>query len=88
MKLPGGLPGATPAPNPAAAGAPAGRKKPGMKLSDIGGAQPTNGSANGGGPAPEKPREMSQMEKYAQFVDTKNGALTFKGKATVNAQGI
>ncbi|KAK3117821.1 MAP kinase kinase Wis1 [Teratosphaeriaceae sp. CCFEE 6253] len=88
MKLPGGLPGATPAPNPAAPGAPAGRKKPGMKLSDIGGAQPPNGSANGGGPAPEKPREMSQMEKYAQFVDTKNGALTFKGKATVNAQGI
>ncbi|TKA66170.1 hypothetical protein B0A55_11480, partial [Friedmanniomyces simplex] len=86
LKLPGGLPGAAPSPNPAAPGAPAGRKKPGMKLSDIGGGQ-ANGGTNGA-PAAEKPKEQSQMEKYAQFIDTKNGALTFKGKATVNAQGI
>lgn len=28
------------------------------------------------------------MEKYAQFIDTKNGALTFAGKATVTGEGI
>lgn len=88
LKLPGGLP----APGPAAPGAPPGRQKPKMKLSDMGGGG--GGGANGdgphgsAGPPQEQPKQQSQMEKYAQFIDTKNGALTFKGKATVNAEGI
>ncbi|KAK1807912.1 MAP kinase kinase Wis1 [Friedmanniomyces endolithicus] len=81
LKLPGGLPGTAPPSNPAAPGAPAGRKKPGMKLPDMGGG-PANGGVNG---AAEK--GQSQMEKMGEFIDTKNGALKL-GKATVNAQGI
>ncbi|EMC92331.1 hypothetical protein BAUCODRAFT_38378 [Baudoinia panamericana UAMH 10762] len=85
LRLPGGLPGAPASPNPAAPGAPAGRQKPKMTLSSMGG-----GEANGGpnGAAEEKPKEQSQLDKYSEFIDTKNGALTFKGKATVNAEGI
>ncbi|KAK5116464.1 hypothetical protein LTR62_008013 [Meristemomyces frigidus] len=77
MKLPGGLPGA-------ASAAPPGRKKPGMKLADM------NGGANGdtNGETQEPPKQQTQMDKYAQFIDTKNGALTFKGQATVNSEGI
>lgn len=89
MKLPGGLPGQAPTPNPAAPGAPAGRRRgPPGKLSDMGGGG--GGAPNGlpNGNEPEKPKEQSQMEKYAEFIDTKNGAITFKGKATVTGQGI
>ncbi|KAI7279634.1 kinase-like protein [Hortaea werneckii] len=90
MKLPGGLPGSSPAPpspNPAApGGAPAGRRRgPPGKLSDIGGGAGANGNAPA---AQEPPKEQSQMEKYAEFIDTKNGAINFKGKATVTGQGI
>ncbi|KAK0284606.1 MAP kinase kinase Wis1 [Friedmanniomyces endolithicus] len=81
LKLPGGLPGAAPPSNPAAPGAPAGRKKPGMKLPDMGGGS-ANGGVNGGAE-----KGQSQMEKMGEFIDTKNGALKL-GKATVNAQGI
>lgn len=78
LKLPGGLP------PPANTAAPAGRKKPpGMTLSQIG------GDTNGAAPADAQPKkEQSAMEKYAEYIDTKNGALIFKGKATVNADGI
>ncbi|KAI6813154.1 kinase-like protein [Hortaea werneckii] len=89
MKLPGGLSGSSPAPpspNPAASGAPAGRRRgPPGKLSDIGGGAGANGDAPA---AQEPPKEQSQMEKYAEFIDTKNGAINFKGKATVTGQGI
>ena len=85
MKLPGGLPGQPPSPNPAASGAPAGRRRgPPGKLSDMGGGAP-NGDANG---AQQPPKEQSQMEKYAEFIDTEKGAINFKGKAIVTGQGI
>ena len=60
-----------------------------MTLSQIGGAQP-NGNANGEQQPQEeeKPKEQSQMDKYAEFIDTKTGALKFKGKATVTGTGI
>ncbi|KAK5726070.1 MAP kinase kinase Wis1 [Elasticomyces elasticus] len=85
MNLPGGLPPVAPPTGTAPPGAPPGRKKPGMKLSDIGG--PAPGDTNGAAPL-EKPKEQSQFEKYAEYVNTKDGALTFKGKATVNKDGI
>lgn len=47
----------------------------------------TNGDVNAN-QQPDKPKEQSQMEKYAEFIDTKNGALTFKGKAVVHGGGI
>lgn len=78
-----GLPGAAPSPNSAAPGAPAGRMKPNLSLSQMNGGQ-SNGGANGG--QPEKPKEQTQMEKYAEFIDTKNGAITFKGKAKVTGE--
>lgn len=81
MKLPGGLPGQAPPANPAA---PAGRTKPKMTLSQMGGG-PTNGAPAAG----QEPRkEQSQMDKYSEFIDTKTGALRFKDKATVHGQGI
>ncbi|KAK5122618.1 hypothetical protein LTR85_003881 [Meristemomyces frigidus] len=81
-----GLPGAAPSSNPAAPGAPAGRMKPNLNLSQMRGG-PSNGDANGGQQS-EKPKEQTQMEKYAEFIDTKNGAITFKGKAKVTGEGI
>ena len=73
------------APAPAAAAAAAGgKKKPGLRLADIG--APSNGEQNGA--QQEKPKEQSQMEKYAEYIDTKTGALNFKGKATVHGGGI
>ena len=92
LKLPGGLPGSPP---PAAAGigapiappAAGGRQKPKMTLSSMagGGGQPNGEQQNG---EQEKPKEQSQMDKYAEFIDTKTGALKFKGKATVHGSGI
>jgi len=43
--------------------------------------------ANGDAPQ-ERPKEQTQMEKYAQFLDPKTGALKFAGKATLNNKGI
>jgi len=84
MKMPGGLPGQPPPLTAAAPGTPAGRQKPKMSLSSMNGGQ-ANGDANG---APEKPKELSALDKYAEYIDTKNGAITFKGKATVTGHGI
>ncbi|KAF2168302.1 hypothetical protein M409DRAFT_53581 [Zasmidium cellare ATCC 36951] len=81
LKLPGGLPGAAP---PATTGAapPPGRQKPKMTLSQMSGG-PTNGDTNGG-----ERKEQSAMDKYADLIDTKTGALKFKGKAVVHGEGI
>ncbi len=85
MKLPGGLPGAPQATAPPAAG---GRKKPpGMTLSAMGAGQ-ANGDAaptqqNGG-----EQKQQSQLDKYADMIDTKTGALIFKNKATIDGQGV
>nr|POE86445.1 protein kinase wis1 [Quercus suber] len=95
MRLPGGLPGQSPAANPAApaaGGAPATgpgkRQKPKMSLADIHGSNNTpNGDANGA-EAQQPSKQQSNMEKYAEFIDTKKGALTFKGKAVVDGSGI
>ncbi|KJY01631.1 putative map kinase kinase protein [Zymoseptoria brevis] len=81
LKLPGGLPGASPA---APAAAPAGRRRPNMNLSDMGGGP----SADNKGAAPPVQQNQSQMEKYADMIDTKTGALKFKGRATVHGEGI
>ncbi|KAK4556807.1 MAP kinase kinase Wis1 [Recurvomyces mirabilis] len=88
MKMPGGLPGAAAPPAVGAPGAPAGRKRPGMTLGDMnGGAGPAGANGEIGGQQ-EKPKTENMMEKYSEFIDTKNGALTFKNKATINADGI
>lgn len=84
MKMPGGLPGASPT---SPAPAPGGRQKPKMTLSQMGGAQP-NGEGSSTQAAPEPPKQQSEMEKYAEYIDTKTGALNFKGKATVHGGGI
>ncbi|KAI5367933.1 Putative serine/threonine-protein kinase, active [Septoria linicola] len=82
LRLPGGLPGA--APTTPAAGAPAGRRKPpGMTLSSMGGA-----GANGDAAGQEPKKQETAMDKYADLIDTKTGALNFKGKATVHGGGI
>jgi mitogen-activated protein kinase kinase len=64
-----------------------------MTLSQMGagaGSQPqTNGDqqTNGDGRA-ETRKEQSQMDKYADYIDTKTGALKFKGQAVVHGHGI
>ena len=92
LKLTGGLPGAPPSTTPAAGVTTGtGRQKPKMTLSQMGqGQQQTNGDqANGSaGNQQEKPKEQSQIDKYAEFIDTKTGALKFKGKAVVHGSGI
>lgn len=55
-----------------------------MTLAQLG--QP-NGE-EGGEQQREQPKQQSEIEKYAEYVDTKTGALNFKGKATVHGGGI
>lgn len=93
MKLPGGLPGSPTSASPAPGASAGGRQKPKMTLSQMGagaGSQPqTNGDqqTNGDGRA-ETRKEQSQMDKYADYIDTKTGALKFKGQAVVHGHGI
>ena len=56
-----------------------------MTLSQMGGGQPNGGQES---QQPAESKEQSQMDKYADFIDTKTGALKFKGKATVHGSGI
>ncbi|KAL1598918.1 MAP kinase kinase Wis1 [Paraconiothyrium brasiliense] len=80
LKLPGGLPGGlsgSPAPSNGT-GAPAGRKKPGLTLSQMNGDKSQN----------EPPKQETMMDKYAEFIDTKTGSLKFKGKAVLNSEGV
>nr|POE73093.1 protein kinase wis1 [Quercus suber] len=93
MRLPGGLPGQPPSANPGtAAGAPATgpakRQKPKMSLADIHGSNNASGGSANGVEAQQPSKQQSNMEKYAEFIDTKKGALTFKGKAVVDGSGI
>lgn len=84
LKLPGGLPGGLPGAAPPAPAGPSGRKKPVMSLSQMHG-----GPAAGDADASQPPhKQESAMDKYADMIDTKTGALKFKGKATVHGGGI
>lgn len=75
MKMPGALPGSA---------APTGRKKPaGMTLTSMGGGDP-----NGDASEQEPKKQETAMDKYADMIDTKTGALIFKNKATVHGGGI
>ena len=85
LKL-GGLPGqSAPSSPPPAAG---GKQKPKMSLSQMGGPMASGSTGTGGESAPPQKKEQTQMDKYAEFIDTKTGALNFKGKATLHGQGI
>lgn len=70
----GGLPGAP----PPAGGAPAGKKRPGLTLSQM----------QGGAPDAEPKKQESALEKYSDFIDTKTGSLKFAGKAVLNPDGV
>lgn len=76
LKLPGGLPGAPPSQS---SPAPAGRKKPGLTLSQL------NGDSDGNS-APKKQETM--LEKYSEYIDAKTGSLKFAGKAILNSEGV
>lgn len=84
MVMPGGLPGAPPAGTATTNGAPAvgGKKKPGLRLADM------NGGANGAGAAAPQANPGSLMDKYSDYIDKETGTLRFKGKATINSQGV
>ena len=84
MTLPGGLPGQQPQPN--GAPAPSARKKPGLKLSQIGGGADADNSQQP--PDETKPTGGTMIDKYAEYLDASTGTLKFKGKATLSSQGI
>jgi mitogen-activated protein kinase kinase len=88
MKLPGGLPGSPQPASPPPTGA--ARKKPGLKLSDIGGGAPAqpNGDGQQNGGQEEKPKEQTQLDAFSQYLDPKTGTLRFAGKAVVHSSGI
>ncbi|KAF2843472.1 kinase-like protein [Patellaria atrata CBS 101060] len=75
MRMPGGLPGA-PSPTPAA------KKKPGLTLSQM------NAGADGNASNGPSATQGSMMDKYSEYIDKETGTLRFKGKATINAQGV
>lgn len=83
LALPGGFPGASP--NGASSPAPPGRKKPGLKLSDINGPPAEGTDAQGPG---AQPNGGSMLDKYAEFLDKETGSLRFKGKATLTSHGV
>ncbi|KAF2749448.1 Pbs2-type MAP kinase [Sporormia fimetaria CBS 119925] len=76
LRLPGGLPGAS----PSGSQAPAGKKKPGLTLSQM----------NGGDPAQKEgpSKQESMMDRYSEFLDKETGSLRFKGKAILNSEGV
>ncbi|KAF2119973.1 kinase-like domain-containing protein [Lophiotrema nucula] len=77
IALPGGLPGSAPPSNSPAP--PAGRKKPGLSLSQM----------NGGSAAQDAPpKQESMIDKYADFLDARTGSLKFEGKAILDSQGV
>ncbi|KAF2683629.1 Pbs2-type MAP kinase [Lentithecium fluviatile CBS 122367] len=77
MRLPGGLPNAPPATNGTAA--PAGRKKPGLTLSQMNGEKPSQA---------DPPKQETMLDKYSEYIDTKTGSLSFKGKAVLTSEGV
>ena len=84
IPLPGGLPGQQPQAN--GTPTPGTRKKPGLKLSQIGAGADANNSQQ---PSDEtKPTGGTMIDKYAEYLDANTGTLKFKGKATLNSQGI
>lgn len=86
MPLPGGLPGQQPQPN----GTPASgvRKKPGLKLSQIGAGAGADTGNSRQPPDETKPTGGTMIDKYAEYLDASTGTLKFKGKATLGSQGI
>lgn len=78
VKLPGGLPGASPSGSSPAP--PAGRKRPGLKLSQMNGDKPDDQAE------PKKPE--TALDRYSEFIDTKTGSLKFAGKAILNSEGV
>ncbi|EOA85372.1 uncharacterized protein SETTUDRAFT_137998, partial [Exserohilum turcica Et28A] len=77
MQLPGGLPGASnssPAP-------PAGRRKPGLTLSQMNGGDKSQ-------PDGEPRKQETQFDQFSRFIDTKTGSLKFAGKAILNSDGV
>lgn len=73
MKLPGGLPGGLPAGLPGSE-APNGSSS---KSDSDGTSQPVSHGQSG-----------SMFNQFSKYVDTKNGALNFAGKAVIHGQGI
>ena len=77
MRPMGGLSGATPAASSPAP--PAGRKRPvGLTLSQMNGGKPED--------APKKPE--TDLDRYSEYIDTKNGSLKFAGRAVLNSEGV
>jgi mitogen-activated protein kinase kinase len=77
LRLPGGLPPAANPPNGSAAPAPK-KKKPGFTLSQM----------NGDAPSGEPPKQETMLDKYSEYIDTKTGSLSFKGKAVLTSEGV
>ncbi|KAH7376987.1 protein kinase wis1 [Plectosphaerella cucumerina] len=100
LKLPGGLPGGLGRPSPG--GMPRSapviqtkpnmRRKPMMKLSDMGGGpQPSDGAPDqpSGGPAASNGGgHGSKMDDFKKYIDSEKGWITFEGAATITRHGV
>lgn len=80
--MPGGLPGAQAGGQPAGGAAQSGRKKPGLSLSQMN--QGSEGDEGKGAGA----KSGSLLDQYSEFIDSKTGALKFKGKAVLTNSGV
>jgi mitogen-activated protein kinase kinase len=78
-------PAAGPGPSPRPGGLAAKRMKPNLKLSDVNG--PSCPAAGNDEKQGEKNGE-SAFSKYSEFIDTKEGTLSFKNKAILHGGGV
>ena len=83
-KVPAASPGPA-SPRPGAGGLAAKRMKPGLKLSDVTG---PSAPAVGKDQKPDEKPEESAFSKYSEFIDTKEGTLSFKNKAILHGGGV
>lgn len=72
--------------NPGAPSAAGGRKKPGLTLSQMNGGDSSSNAAPGGPSSGGPPQSL--MDKYSEYIDKETGTLRFKGKATINSEGV
>ncbi|KAH6683738.1 protein kinase wis1 [Plectosphaerella plurivora] len=100
LRLPGGIPGALGRPSPG--GMPRSapviptkpnmRRKPMMKLSDMGGGPQTlDGAPNqqsGGSSASNGAVHGSKMDDFKKYIDSEKGWITFDGAATITRTGV
>lgn len=63
----------------------AGKRKFGLKLSNM---APTGNAGSGAGSEPASHGAPSQLKQFEEYIDSEKGYLTFKGKAIITNKGV